>query len=153
MGLIDSSIAALWNSWFWQSRGKGLAVGSYIEDGKQAIIPERRRPEHIAILGKTGTGKSTLLKYLMSQDVRERHGFVCIDLHGDLIPFVLSEIAAKERSSGQDISSRVLIIDPSDPKHAVGLNLIESEPAGRTLHISEMVTLLRQRWSLDHFGA
>jgi len=117
-------------------------------------IPHHLRPEHIAILGKTGTGKSSLLRYLMSQDISALRGFVCIDLHGDLTPFVLSTIARKERDTGLDLSSRLLLIDPSDPKYSVALNLLECENGQlRAVQISEMVSLLRLRWGLEHFGA
>jgi hypothetical protein len=157
VSLIDSGFAALWNNLFHHKSRQGLKIGRYTKDGEiskwQLTIPHARRPEHIAILGKTGTGKSTLLKYFMSQDIRKGQGFLCIDLHGDLIPFVLSELAKYEYGTGQDLSSRVLLVDPADPKYAVGLNLIESDVHTRTLQISEMVALLRQRWSLDHFGA
>lgn len=91
---------------------------------------------------------------MMSQDISSGRGFLCIDLHGDLTPFVVSAIAEKERRIKTDLSSRLLLIDPSDPEDAVGLNLIECDSKeSRPVQISEMVGLLRQRWSLDHFGA
>jgi len=90
----------------------------------------------------------------MSQDIASGNGFICIDLHGDLAPFVLSVIANEERKTGKDLSYRLLVIDPADPKYAVGLNLIDcQESQSRAVQISEMVNLLRVRWSLDHFGA
>src|SRR4029077_7405482 len=155
VGLIDIGIAALWNNLFRHESRKGLLVGRYIKDGevskRQAAIPQNRRPEHIAVLGKTGTGKSTLLRYFMSQDIQKGQGFLCIDLHGDLIPFVLARLREHERKTGQNLSERLLLIDPADPQYAVGLNLIESQESSRAVLISEMVALLRQRWSLDHF--
>jgi hypothetical protein len=157
VGLIDIGIAALWNNLFRNESRKGLLVGHYIKDGevskRQATISESRRPEHIAILGKTGTGKSTLLRYFMSQDIQKKQGFLCIDLHGDLIPFVLASLREQEQKTGQDLSKRLLLVDPADLEYAVGLNLIESQESTRAVLISEMVALLRQRWSLDHFGA
>jgi hypothetical protein len=157
VGLIDIGIAALWNNLFRYESRKGLLVGHYIKDGKiskrQAAVPQSRRQEHIAILGKTGTGKSTLLRYFMSQDIQKGQGFLCIDLHGDLIPFVLACLREHERKTGQDLSKRLLLVDPADSEYAVGLNLIESQESTRPVLISEMVALLRQRWSLDHFGA
>src|SRR5260370_13515795 len=56
-------------------------------------IPNTRRAEHIAILGKTGTGKSSLLRFLVKQDIQAGRGFVCFDLHGDLTSFVLQTVA------------------------------------------------------------
>ena len=155
---FDRVLANIWNSLFRAERRPGLKLGFALRDGEisryQIAIPDWRRSEHIAIVGKTGTGKSSLLKFFMSQDIRNDRGFVCIDLHGDLIPFILSRIAEQESRTERALSKRLLIIDPADPKYAVGLNLIEcTNSASRPVQISEMVTLLRQRWSLDHFGA
>ncbi|MEM7296870.1 MAG: DUF87 domain-containing protein [Bacteroidota bacterium] len=42
------------------------------------------RRSHTYIIGKTGTGKSTLLKTLILQDFENRHGLALLDPHGDL---------------------------------------------------------------------
>jgi hypothetical protein len=158
LSFIEKIIIRIPRSLFGRRKLKGLRLGFRITDGrvtrKEIVIPEHQRKEHIAILGKTGTGKSSLLRYLMSQDIASGNGFICIDLHGDLAPFVLSVIANEERKTGKDLSYRLLVIDPADPKYAVGLNLIDcQESQSRAVQISEMVNLLRVRWSLDHFGA
>ncbi len=158
MPLFESIATRIWNGLFRHPKTEGLNLGHLVRDGaatKQRVsIPHWRRPEHIAVLGKTGTGKSSLLRYMMSQDIKAGRGFLCIDLHGDLTPFVLSAIAEKERKTKTDLSGRLLLIDPSDPEYAVGLNLIECDSKeSRPVQISEMVSLLRKRWSLDHFGA
>ena len=62
-------------------------------------MPDSKRCEHLAILGKTGQGKSFFLRHLSGQDVRNRQGFVFFDLHGDTMPFLLRLIAAEERET------------------------------------------------------
>jgi len=42
------------------------------------------------IIGKTGTGKSTLLETLVAQDLRNGEGFALFDPHGDLVESVVS---------------------------------------------------------------
>lgn len=158
MGLLQNAVIAIWNALLRRKSSASLRLGLQVTDGlitRRAIgVSQFMRQQHIAILGKTGSGKSSLLRYLMSQDVKERRGFVCIDLHGDLIPFVLAVIAKEENRTREDLSSRLLLIDPSAPGYAVGLNLIEREGNQTSaVLISEMVSLLRNRWSLDHFGA
>ena len=45
-----------------------------------------RRPAlHVYVIGKTGTGKSTLLENMALQDLERGNGFALIDPHGDLV--------------------------------------------------------------------
>src|SRR5262249_8206732 len=46
------------------------------------VLPRQKRAEHIAVLGRTGSGKSSLLRHFMRQDVEADFGFVVFDLHG-----------------------------------------------------------------------
>lgn len=158
MGLFEKIISTIWNTLIPERSQEGLRLGFQVRDGlitRSAIrLSQKARQQHIAVIGKTGTGKSGLLRYMMAQDIKASLGFVCIDLHGDLIPFLLDAIAKQELERRKDLSGRVLLVDPASPDHAVGLNLIESElksfiPA----QISEMVNMLRTRWQLEHFGA
>lgn len=77
---------------------------------------ERRR--HIYILGATGTGKSTLLLSMITQDIKNRKGICVIDPHGDLIEKILPSIP-KERL--QD----VIYFNPDDIGYPIGINLLE----------------------------
>jgi type IV secretory pathway VirB4 component len=40
---------------------------------------------HVYIIGKTGTGKSTLIETMALQDLERGSGFAVIDPHGDLV--------------------------------------------------------------------
>ncbi len=42
------------------------------------------RFRHFYIIGQTGTGKSTILRTMMNQDMAAGNGFTLIDPHGDL---------------------------------------------------------------------
>lgn len=42
------------------------------------------RRHHVYVIGKTGTGKTTLLKNLLVQDIEAGRGVGIIDPHGDL---------------------------------------------------------------------
>jgi type IV secretory pathway TraG/TraD family ATPase VirD4 len=47
-------------------------------------IKQSDRLSHLYAIGRTGTGKSTLLETLALQDIRRGHGLAVIDPHGDL---------------------------------------------------------------------
>ncbi|HEX3683157.1 MAG TPA: type IV secretion system DNA-binding domain-containing protein [Bryobacteraceae bacterium] len=158
-GLIEQSIASVWNR-LRAPKGKllrdGLLVGSAVEDGKllhPVYIPHDSRSEHIAVGGKTGQGKSFLIRNFLRQDVESDRGFLLGDLHGDLTPFALKLIAARERLTRRDLSSRLIVVDPADPSFSVGLNVLEGGHANPFVQIAEFTQILKKRWHLDSFGA
>lgn len=90
---------------------------------------------------------------MLAQDIRTGKGFLCIDLHGDLTPFVLSQVAAEERRTSADLGGRIINIDPASRTHSVGLNVLDTDSRMLPVLLSEVVAMFRDRWSLDHFGA
>ncbi|MDX2181558.1 MAG: type IV secretion system DNA-binding domain-containing protein [Bryobacteraceae bacterium] len=122
--------------------------------GVPVTIAQIRRPEHIAILGKTGSGKSMLLRHFAGQDIQSGRGFVFFDLHGDATPVLLKLFAQYETVSRQDVSRKLIVIEPSDRDFSMGLNLIEPGTSQNSfVQIAEFATILRTRWNLDSFGA
>lgn len=137
---------------------RDLNLGQIVRDEevsrRHITIPYNRRAEHIAILGKTGTGKSSLLRYLLQQDVTAGRGFACFDLHGDLTRFLLATVAAHEKTLKRDLSDKLIVVEPADQGYSVGLNpLEERNGSDRFVQIAEFAQVLRQRWHLDSFGA
>ena len=132
-------------------------MGARLVDGDirgRVTIPHERRAEHIAVLGKTGTGKSSSLRYFAKQDIERGRGFFYFDLHGDGTPFLLRAIAKREKLVKQDFSERLILIDPADPEVSVGLNSFESHAGNdQFVRIAEFSRVLRERWQLDSLGA
>lgn len=58
--------------------------------GRRFGIKREDRRSHMLVIGKTGTGKSTLLKTLVSQDLLRGEGLALFDPHGDLAESILS---------------------------------------------------------------
>lgn len=139
-----------------RSAGENLDLGFRAVDGQVArqhvTLTNPRRAMHIAVLGKTGSGKSSFLRHLAAQDIAADRGFLYFDLHGDTTPFLLGRINARERREHCHLSDRLILIEPGDPVVSVGLNPLEGS-ATDYVRTAELAQLLRDRWHLDTFGA
>ncbi len=160
---LENLIAGGWNRMVRPRRniedvGSRLDLGLQVVDGEirnaRAFFPYSKRCEHMAILGKTGQGKSFFLRYLCSQDIRQGSGFVFFDLHGDTTPFLLRTVAAEEQRRGADLSERLIVIEPADLEFSIGLNVLEPQPGQQNyVQLAEFAQILKARWNLDSFGA
>jgi hypothetical protein len=136
----------------------GLVLGHRLLHGQlrsdqPIVLPHHRRPEHLAILGKTGMGKSSLLRFLCEQDIRDDRGFVFFDLHGDATPALAQLISQEEQRRGEDLSRKFVVFDPADRDFSIGINILEADDDHqRYVQIAEVTRILRDRWHLDAFG-
>ena len=55
-------------------------------------LPEAVRDRHVYIVGKSGTGKSTLMETIARRDIEAGRGVAVIDPHGDLVQHLLDVI-------------------------------------------------------------
>lgn len=158
---LEQLIAAIWNRLVSRRRGArfqggSLDLGYWVSDGRathnRVTLTSRERMRHVVVVGKTGSGKSYLLRHMSEQDIERNRGFVYLDLHGDATPFLLRRINARERREHQHLSDRLILIDPADPIMSVGLNPLEQETPD-FVAIAEVAEILKRHWGLDHFGA
>ena len=70
-------------------------------------ISEEALRRHLYVVGKTGTGKSSLLKSLFLQLIEEKGGVAIIDPHGDLAEELLDCLPPR-------LASRVVYFNPAD---------------------------------------
>lgn len=103
------------------------------------------RKRHAYIIGQTGTGKSTLLLNLVTQDIAAGRGVAVIDPHGDLISDVLARIP-------QERVDDVILIDPADRERPVGFNFLECAEEDRDQVTESFLSLIRQLFDPDHHG-
>ncbi len=80
---------------------------------------------HLYLLGKTGTGKSTLLESLMLDDMRKGYGFALLDPHGDLVKRIKSRIPWSRRDD-------VIDFDVPDANQSYGFNPLANVPVSYT---------------------
>ncbi|NNN19366.1 MAG: type IV secretion system DNA-binding domain-containing protein [Acidimicrobiaceae bacterium] len=80
------------------------------------ISPDARA-QHLFIIGQTGTGKSTLIRNLIIQDIEKGHGVGLIDPHGDLAEDILDCIPPQR-------TDHVAYLNPADHEFPVGFNVL-----------------------------
>ena len=99
---------------------KGLYLGKSVYRGvtRSVYIGDGDRRRHIYIIGKTGTGKTELLRDMILQDIRGGKGVCLIDPH-DLAEDILAYIPPER-------AEEVIYFDPSDTERPMGLNLLEA---------------------------
>ena len=108
-------------------------------------IKRSDRRAHLYILGKTGTGKSTLLEALMLDDVRKGAGFALLDPHGDLVKKIKSVVPEWRRDD---------VIDFDVPNHnqPYGFNPLANVAVDkRPLACSGLIQVFKHLWN-DSWG-
>jgi Type IV secretion-system coupling protein DNA-binding domain len=105
--------------------------------------PDRRA--HMYIIGKTGTGKSTLLETLIRQDIENGEGLALLDPHGDLVEKVLRAVSEKRKSD-------LIYFNSPDRGNALGFNPLERvAPEKRSLAAAGLLDAFKKIWS-DSWG-
>ncbi len=101
-------------------------------------IKKADRRKHVYIIGKTGTGKSTLIKNMIIQDMRAGEGVAVLDPHGQLIDELL-EFVPENRVED------VIIFNPADADYPVSLNMLEMvDTRQRTLMGDALVDVFKK---------
>ena len=82
-------------------------------------IKKDDRKRHVYIVGKSGTGKSTLIENMAVDDVNEGRGVIVVDPHGELAEKVLSCVPDNRIND-------VIVFDPADRSFPIAFNLLEA---------------------------
>lgn len=109
-------------------------------------IKQADRLSHSYIIGKTGTGKTTLLANMLSQDIKSGRGFALLDPHGELAEKVASLVPENRE---QDL----IYIDVADPSLQVGYNpLKQVSPQYRALVASGIIETFKKLYDSKSWG-
>lgn len=119
-------------------QGVLLGYNDYRNVQTPVVLERDDRRRHLYMIGQTGTGKSTLFKHLILQDIHNGDGVGLVDPHGDLIEDILPHIP-KERAAD------VILFDPNDTVRPLGLNMLETnDPNQRDLVVQELVLIIEK---------
>lgn len=127
---------------------EGIVLGKSVYRGLSQLvrIKDADRRRHLYLIGKTGTGKSTFLEYLILQDIRGGKGLCVVDPHGDLIESILPKIP-------QERAEDVILFDPGDRERPLALNLFEfKRDYQKHFLIQEAINMLYKLYDPGHTG-
>lgn len=130
-------------------------IGKNIYHGQDTMIglTKADRQRHMYVLGGTGNGKTTMLKYQIIQDINAGYGLAVVDPHGDLAEDLLGHIPEHRLKD-------VIYLNPDDLEYPIGINLLEL-PKGlsesgllreKDLVTESTVSVLRKIFSEDDSG-
>jgi hypothetical protein len=97
----------------WQ--GRILGTSNFAGVNRPVAISPGASTRGLYVLGPTGTGKTSLIKNLVQDDLAAGRGLAVIETNGDLVKDLLDLIPA-------DRINDVVLIDPTDTDYAVGFN-------------------------------
>lgn len=108
-------------------------------------IKQDDRCAHMYLIGKTGTGKSTLLETLIRQDIASGQGLALLDPHGDLVEKILEQLPEQRKDD-------LIYFNVPDQTQALSLNPLESiAPLKRPLAASGLLEVFKKLW-IDSWG-
>lgn len=120
-----------------------LGRSTFRNIGRSLQMPSGSRLLHMALLGMTGTGKSSLLQNVIHQDIKAGRSLAVLDPHGDLFEAVSSRLPANRRD-------KVLILDVPKVGSSWHFNpLADIDPQQRPLAVAGLVEVFKKLWSDD----
>src|SRR5712692_2144137 len=117
-----------------------LAETNFRNQHRRFGIKRADRRAHTYLIGKTGTGKSTLIANLARHDALHGEGFALLDPHGDLVEQVFCAIPHQRQRD-------VIYFNVPDVAHPLAFNPLEStQDVFRPLVASGLISVFKKIW-------
>lgn len=107
-------------------------------------IKKKDRRRHMYIIGKTGSGKSTLIANMVINDMRNGEGCAVIDPHGDLTEVILDYVPSHRIND-------VVYLNPGDMGGTFSINPLEAGNQHKDLVSSGIVAIFHKIYG-DSWG-
>jgi len=98
-----------------------FGINNYGNAASNIGLTDDDRSRHMYLIGQTGSGKSTIIYHMASDDIKKGRGVCVVDPHGDLAEGLLEEVPDSRIND-------VIYLNPFDIKHPIGINLLELTP-------------------------
>lgn len=123
------------------SRINYFARTNYRNDRRVFGIKQADRRSHMYLIGKTGTGKTTLLERMIEQDIASGAGLALLDPHGDLVERLLKKVPGNRKSD-------LIYFNVPDTANPLGFNPLQNIiPAKRPLAASGLLEAFKKIWA------
>jgi hypothetical protein len=125
-----------------------LGINSYHGKDTEIRMAREDRLRHMYVIGQTGTGKTTILKNMIAQDIKNGEGCCFIDPHGSDVQDILSYVP-KERIDD------VIYFDPAYTARPMGLNMLEFDPKypeQKTFVVNELMGIFNKLFDMKTSG-
>ena len=130
------------------SEGILLGINSFRGKDTEIRMSREDRMRHMYVIGQTGTGKTTILKNMIAQDIKNGDGCCFIDPHGSDIQDILSYVP-RERIDD------VIYFDPAYTARPMGLNMLEYDPKypeQKTFVVNELMSIFDKLFDMRAGG-
>ncbi len=120
--------------------GTVVGVNRHRGSEQKIFITDEDRMRHLYVIGQTGTGKTTLLKNMIVQDIKAGHGVCFIDPHGSDVVDILANIP-------QNRYEDIVYFDPASIDRPMALNMLEYDirsPEQKTFVVNEMFSIFQK---------
>ena len=108
-------------------------------------IKQQDRFFHMHLIGRTGTGKTTMLETMLRQDIERGFGFALFDPHGDLVEKIADTFPEERKDD-------LVYFNVPDREHPMAYNPLDRvPPAKRSLAVSGLLDVFRKLWP-DFWG-
>lgn len=129
---------------------EGVVLGINSAYGKDTTVHFNKedRMRHLYVIGQTGTGKTTLLKNMIIQDIHKGEGCCFIDPHGSDIQDILANVPPERAAD-------VIYFDPSYIDRPMGLNMLEYDkqfPEQKTFVVNELLGIFNKLFDMKVSG-
>jgi len=122
-----------------------LPIGQTDNYNQRFHLSPAAQMRHTAVFGKSGVGKSTLMRNMVAWDISEGAGLALADPHGDLVDDLLRMIPRPRTND-------VIYFNPADPERVPGINPLRRVPeAQKPLVVSSIISILKNIWK-DFWG-
>jgi hypothetical protein len=129
-------------------QGTLLGVNSDRGRDTKIFMTDDDRLRHFYVIGQTGTGKTTLLKNMILQDMQRGDGVCFIDPHGSDVEDILALVPPERYED-------VIYFDPAYTARPMALNMLEYDvrfPEQKTFVVNEMLSIFNKLFDMKVAG-